>query len=231
MQAEHAAVGIGFFEDAALLVELVEFLGEVEDEVGHHRGATVLGSLVQHHRPAVHHHDDFLLLGLQITDFHFAFEFNALFFGLAQHRTDTCVGVLHKRTRVAIEVDGLLRIEEHCLLRINLEDEILQGTESDGVIEFVGLFRRKVFGLAKFVGNDPGCGHHLIHKVIRIDHRALTRLHLAIRQLDHAVGQMLNIIAPLATEAHQNALQHIEVVNLLITNDINQFFGVIFVVA
>ena len=39
---------------------------------------------------------------------------------------------------------------------------------------------------------------------------------------------MLNVVAPLATEAHQHALQHIEVVNLLITNDINQFLRVVF---
>ena len=42
---------------------------------------------------------------------------------------------------------------------------------------------------------------------------------------------MFYIVAPLATEADQHTLQHIEVVNLLITNDINQFFWVVFVIA
>ena len=119
---------------ASLLVELVELLGEVEDEVGNHRGATAFSGLVEHHRPAVHHHDDFLLLGLQVADLHLALQLDALLLGLAQHRADTSVGVLHKRTRVAVEVDGLLWIEEHGLLGIDLQDKILQGTQSNGVI-------------------------------------------------------------------------------------------------
>ena len=97
------------------------------------------------------------------------------------------MGVLHKRACVAVEVDGLLRVEEHGLLRVDLEDEILQGTEADGVVKLVGLLGREVFGLAQFVGDRLGRGHHLVHKVVSVDNGALAALHLAVRQLDHAV--------------------------------------------
>ena len=90
------------------------------------------------------------------------------------------MGILYKGARVAVEVDGLLGVEEHSLLRVDLEDEILQGAQTDGVVQPVGLLGRQVLGLAEFIGDSLGGGHHLVHEVVGVDHRALTRLHLAI---------------------------------------------------
>ena len=46
---------------------------------------------------------------------------DALGLGLAENGLDPRVGILNERTSVAVEVDALLRVEKHCLARVNLD--------------------------------------------------------------------------------------------------------------
>ena len=64
---------------------------------------------------------------------------NALLVCLSEDRLDTCMSVLDEWTCVSVEVDRLLRIEEHCLAWIHLEDEVLERTEADHLEESVLL--------------------------------------------------------------------------------------------
>ena len=54
------------------------------------------------------------------------------------------MGVLDEWSRVAVEIDGLFRVEKHRLLRIHLDDEILESSKAYHVIEFVLVFVRHV---------------------------------------------------------------------------------------
>ena len=68
---------------------------------------------------------------------------------LTEDRLDSCMSVLDERTGVTVEVNRLLRIEEHCLSWVNLEDEVLQCTEADHLEERILLILAEVVDLSK----------------------------------------------------------------------------------
>ena len=97
------------------------------------------------------------------------------------------MGILDERSRVSVEVDGFLRVEEHRLLRIHLDDEILQGAEPYHPEQFVLLLLIHIFKLSELQRCLLCCIVHLLNEVIGIHHRALTGLHLALRKFHHPV--------------------------------------------
>ena len=61
------------------------------------------------------------------------------------------MGVLDEGAGVAVEVDGLLGVEEHGLLGVHLNDEILQGAKADYMVQAGLFFVGKVCELAAFL--------------------------------------------------------------------------------
>ena len=59
------------------------------------------------------------------------------------------MGILDERSCITVEVNRFLRIEEHCLSWVYLEDEVLQGTEADHLEECILLLLREVVDLSK----------------------------------------------------------------------------------
>ena len=97
------------------------------------------------------------------------------------------MSVLDERTGVAVEVNGFLRIEKHCLLGVHLHDEVFQCTETDGVEEFLFLILRHVGELSGLDGSLFGLLIHLFDEVIRIHDGSFPGFHLALRKFHHAV--------------------------------------------
>ena len=139
-----------------------------------------------------------------------------------QHAADPCVGVLDKRSRIAVKINTLFGIEEHVLARINFENKVFECAKSH--------FTRN---LVCFLLGDVGQGVHLVftqffcfvyhtrHQFVGIHHRTLAALHLAVGQFDHAVGEMYEFFAKGETELVQQQGQHLEVVFLLIAYHID----------
>ena len=71
------------------------------------------------------------------------------FIRLAEYRLDSRMSILNERACISVEIDRLLRIEEHGLLRIHLEYEILEGTETDHSEQRILLLFRKIIDLSK----------------------------------------------------------------------------------
>ncbi|MPN39363.1 hypothetical protein SDC9_186891 [bioreactor metagenome] len=61
------------------------------------------------------------------------------------------MGVLDKRTGVAIEVDRLLGVEGHIFLRIHLQNKIFERTQTHHAGDCPRLFFRDTFQLAQFL--------------------------------------------------------------------------------
>ena len=86
------------------------------------------------------------------------------------------------------EVDGFLRVEEHRLLGVDLDDEVLEGAQADHVVQPFLLFLADVRELAAFLGGLLRLLVHALDEVVGIDDGSLAGLHLAFRELHHAVG-------------------------------------------
>ena len=131
------------------------------------------------------------------------------------------MGVLDEGTRVAVEVDRLARIEEHRLLGIHLEDEVLQGTQTYHRRYSLGLLLRAAVELTQ-LGRHLARGlDHVGNQVVGIHYRTLARLHLALGKLHHTIREVGDVVAPLGiAELLQHELQHLEVVVLLVTHHI-----------
>ena len=112
---------------------------------------------------------------------------DTLFVCLAKDRLDTGMGILDERTGITVEVDRLLRVEEHGLARVNLEDEILQGTKAYHLEEFILFLCRKIVDLSKLERSLLCSIVHICDKVIGINNSSLTRLHLTFRKFDHTI--------------------------------------------
>ena len=84
------------------------------------------------------------------------------------------MSILDERSCISVEIDRLLRVEKHGLLRIHLHDEVLEGTESDHVEEFVFLILRHICQFAGFCRGFLSLFIHLLDKVIGIYDCSLT---------------------------------------------------------
>ena len=199
------------------MVELVVLLGQVVAVIGDQcRGVSASG-LGYHVAEIVDLLDQRGLLGIGLGQF--ALSGIAGFGSLAQHRTDAGVGVLDKGTGVAVEVDRLLGVKEHVLARVDLQQEILKGTESDFAGHLGGLVGRHLVQMV--CGHFGGALHHGLDQIVGIDNRSLTALHLAFGQFDHTVGEVLQILAPLEAEAVEQDGEHLEVIVLLVAHHID----------
>ena len=103
---------------------------------------------------------------------------------------DTSVGVLDKGACVPVEVNTLLGVEGHVLARVNLEDEVLQRAQTYTASDFGGFFSGHILALTLLFGDGSCCSDHLVHKVIGIDDRTFTALHLAVGELDHTIAEV-----------------------------------------
>ena len=146
-----------------------------------------------------------------------------------QHRLNTSVGVLNERTCVAVEVDRLLRVEHHVLARVDLEQEVFQRTKTDDASDFgsfVGWDILHAFGRSFGSRVD-----HFVHQVVGIYDSTFAALHLAVREFYHAVREVHKVFTPLEAELVEEQCEHLEVVVLLITNDIDHLVDRIVLVA
>ena len=150
---------------------------------------------------------------------------------LAKKRLNACVGVLDKRTGVAIEVDRLLRVKRHILARINLQNEVFKRTQTYDACNLGSLSLRNVVELAHLSRNLACIGNHFVHKIIGINHSALTRLHLAFRKLYHTIGEVHKVLAPLESELVEQKRKHLEVVVLLIAHHVDHLVDGIVLIA
>ncbi len=86
-----------------------------------------------------------------------------------------------------------------------------------------GLFLRlrHAFQLAAFLGGLLGFLVHLLDEVVGIYYRALAGLHLAFRELHHAVGQVVNLVCPGKAQLFENELKYLEMIVLLVAHHIH----------
>ena len=131
------------------------------------------------------------------------------------------MGILNERACIAIEVNGLLGIEQHIFPCINLQDEIFEGTHADNAGNLLALILGHVVELTQLHRGLVSILHHQVHQVIGIDNRSLTALHLAIGKLHHTIAKVDKFFTPLETEAVKQDREYLEVVVLLVTHHIN----------
>ena len=118
-------------QDAVVVIELVELLGQLVAVVGNTSRVVVVACIGYGRSEVVHLLDEVnLFLIDRCICAQLCWNLDALGSSLAHDAADTSVGVLDERTCVAIEVDTLFWVEEHVLAGIYLEDEVLQRSET-----------------------------------------------------------------------------------------------------
>ena len=96
-----------------------------------------------------------------------------------------CVYWMNGPVLLAVEVDGLLGVEEHGLLGVYLDDEVLEGAKANHVIELLTLRLGDIGQLAAFLGGFLRLFVHALDEVVGVYHRSLAGFHLAFRELHH----------------------------------------------
>ena len=74
--------------------------------------------------------------------------------------------------------------------------------------------------LPELVACLPCLGYHGCHEVVGVDDSALSRLHLSVGQLDHAVREVDKVFTPLEPELVEEDGENLEVVVLLIADNV-----------
>ena len=120
--------------------------------------------------------------------------------GLAQNRADTCVGVLNEGTCISVEIDRLARVEEHSLLGIDLQDKVFERTQTNHSRYSISLLLGATVEFTELVRHLASGRNHISNEVIGINDRTLTRLHLTLRQLNHTVREVENLVAPIVAQ-------------------------------
>ena len=129
---------------------------------------------------------------------------------------------MNEGTCVTVEINGLSRVEEHILTRIDLEDEVLERTQTYFTSDFVCLVGSDTLQGIDLVLADLTCVFdHLLHQIIGIDYRTLTALHLTVRQFHHTVREMYEFLAKRKTETVKKDRQHFEMVLLFVADHID----------
>ena len=187
---QHIAEGQGLgalgAEDGVVVVERVEELGQLVAVVADGSRIVVAARISHCHLILAELLDQLHLLVVGLI----AAEGVCHARRLAHDAADARIGILDEGTRVAIEVDGLRGIEEHVLSCIHLEDEVLQRAKTDDPRHVLTLLLRHLRTLALLVADLAGVADHLGYQLVGIDDRSLAALHLAIGQIDHAVGEV-----------------------------------------
>ena len=131
------------------------------------------------------------------------------------------MSILDERTGIAVKVDGLLRIEEHGLLRIHLDNEVLKGAKANHTVKLLFLVLGKISKLATLFGSLLCLLIHGLDKVVSIYNGTLAGLHLSFRQLYHTVRQVVDLVCPVKAKLLKYELKYLEMIILLITHHIN----------
>ena len=140
------------------------------------------------------------------------------------------MSVLDERSRIAVEINRLLGVEQHVLAGIHFQDEIFQGSHTYDAGNLMTLIFCHVVKFTQFHRGFVGIFHHQFHQVIGIHHRSLSRLHLAIGQFHHTVAEVCQFLTPLESESVEQYREHLEMVVLLVAHHVNHLInGEVFV--
>ena len=120
-----------------------------------------------------------------------------------------------------LQVDAGRRVEEHALLRVHLQQEVLERRQADPFEEPGLLLVAEAVQLAQLLPGLAGLLHHLVHQVVGVHHGALSALHLPAGQVHHAVAQVEELLGPGVPELLQDQEQHLEVVVLLVAHGVH----------
>ena len=120
-------------------------------------------------------------------------------FCLTQNTADTGISILDERSCITIEIDTFLRIEEHVLTGIDLQDEVLQSTHTHDASHLLAFCLTHIVEFSQFHRGFQGIIDHQLHQIVGIDNGSLTALHLAVWQFYHTVGEMHEFLTPLET--------------------------------
>ena len=132
--------------------------------------------------------------------------------------------VLDERTCIAVEVDRFAGVEQHRFLGIDLQDEILEGSQPDHRCDGVGFLRGTAVQFAQFVRHLAGGRYHVGDQIVCIDDRSLAGFHLAFGQFDHAVGKVVDVVAPfVVSQLLEDQLEHLEMVVLFVAHYVDHF--------
>ena len=122
---------------------------------------------------------------------------------------------------IAVEIDTFLRIEEHILAGVDLQNEVLQRTHTYNPGNLTTLFLSHIIEFAQFHRGLVGIFHHQFHQVVSVNNRSLTAFHLTIRQFHHTVGEVCQFLTPLEAEAVEQNTENLEVIILLVTHHVD----------
>ena len=183
------------------MIELVEHLRQLIAVVGDATWRIVLTSLFYSGAELVHllNQLDFLFCQRNLR----GNRLQALCLSLAQNTADSRVGVLDEGACIAVEIDTFFRIEEHILARINLQDEVFQGTHTHNAGDFTALFFRHIVKFPQFHRGFVGIFHHQRHQIVGINHRSLAALHLTVWQLYHTIREVGQFLTPFESQTIQ----------------------------
>ena len=198
------------------MVELVEFLSQLIGVVGNQCRTIGAACFLYHAGKVGNALNDSNFLVVRSNAVHV--QSRHVVACLALERADAGIGVLDEWPGVAVEVDTLGRIEEHVLAWVNLEDEVLERTHAYDACHLTLLVDGH--SLEAVACHCHGVVDHLVHQVVGIDHRSLARLHFAVRQLYHAIGEVDQVLAPLESQLVEQEREHLEVIVLLIAHHI-----------
>ena len=98
---------------------------------------------------------------------------DTLLVSLTEYRADTRVCVLDKWAGVTVKVDTLAWIEEHCLLRINLEDKVLKCTKTNHCADLIGLLLGATIEFTELCRHLACSCNHLLYKVVSVNNSTL----------------------------------------------------------
>ena len=128
---------------------------------------------------------------------------------------------MDKGTGITVEVDTLLRVEEHILSGINLENEIFQGAHTHDAGNLAALLFGHIIKLAQFHRGLISILDHQRHQVISVNNSSLTALHLTIGQFHHAVREVNQLLTPLEAKTVEQDRKHLEVIVLFVAHHID----------
>ena len=165
------------------MIKLVEHLSKLVAIISDARGRVVLAGLLYGCAEFVHLLDELDFLARKTRYSRDSRKTRSF----AEDGADTGVGVLNEGAGIAIEVDTLLRVEEHVLAGIDLEDEVFQRAHAHDAGDLVALFFAHIIELAQFHRGLQSIIDHQLHQIVGINDRSFAALHLTIRQLHHTV--------------------------------------------
>ena len=95
--------------------------------------------------------------------------------------------ILNKGTGIAVEIDRLLRIKQHLLARIHLQNEILQSPQTNHMIKLILLGLIHIIQLPGLLRRCLRLQIHILNKIVGVNYGALAAFHLPLGKLHHTV--------------------------------------------